>query len=107
MRPLLLALTLLILCAVPAFAWTDQYSWDASAGATSYKVEISTDRGATWTVAGTPTTPSFTLTSTEPALVLVRVSACNASDCTVRWSSGYWHDESKMPPVQPTNVQMR
>jgi len=93
-----------LLWTAPALAWSDVYSWTASSGATSYKVESSIDNGVTWVLAGSPTTPTFTLTLTSTALTLVRISACNANGCATRSVSGFYHNEAWAPPLVPTNL---
>ena len=102
------ALTLVVLLiATPAWAWTvaDVLSWGASPGAVSYRVEKTSDGGATWTTVGTPALPALTYNGTDAGLVLYRVSACTAVSgggaCTPRPEVGPWHNESwrPLPPV--------
>jgi hypothetical protein len=103
----LLAGLAVLVAVTAAEAWTAEYSWQATAGATSYRVEKSTDQGATWVLAASPTSPALVYTGTEPGLVLFRVSACNAVSCTVRPADGLWHDESKQPPAMPASLGVK
>lgn len=100
----LFALALIITITSPALAWTQQYTWTADPLATTYKVEKSVDNGVTWTVAGTPATPSYTYTGTETGVVFFRVSNCNATGCTTRTYDGFWHNESWRPSGWPNNL---
>ncbi len=93
-----------VLSVSPAWAWPVSLSWGPVTGATSYKVEKSTDGGTTWTSVGTPTVPSFSYTGTETGLVIFRVSACNAVTCTVRYGDGLWHNEAWVPPAPAGNL---
>ena len=105
----ILSLILLLILATHSSAqsWTAVYAWDAQAGATSYKVEKSTDNGTTWTVVASPTSPTFTYTGNEQGLVLIRVSACNANGCAVRSNDGFWHNQAWAPPGMPANVKVQ
>ena len=106
MKRILLALSLLLFLASPAFAWTETYTWTADPNATSYKVEKSLDSGTTWTSVGTPSTPTFSYTGTDTGTVLFRVSNCNATGCTTRYWGGFWHNEAWRPAGQPTGLTM-
>jgi len=101
---LLVSALLVFGCVAPAWAWTEVYSWSASSGATSYRVERTTDNGTTWTQIGSPTTPTFTYTGTEAGLTLFRISACNAITCVVRGGDGLWHNEVWQNPLAPSNL---
>lgn len=89
----------ILLAAESASAWTLTMSWAASTGATSYRVDKSTDNGSTWATAGTVTTPTFTYTGTEPGLVLFRVTAINAVGSNTRTADGIWHNEAFQVPL--------
>jgi hypothetical protein len=97
-------LVLLLALAAPAHAWTATYTWAPSSGATGYKVEKSSDGGATWTVVASPTSATLNYTGTETGLTLFRVSACNGAGCTVRAADGLWHNEAWQPPAVPANL---
>ena len=105
-RHILVAIFLAALlgAATPAWAWTATYSWAPVTGATFYKIEKTVDQGAAWTLAASPTAPTYTYTGTEPGLVLFRISACNANGCTVRSADGLWHNEAWQPPLAATNL---
>ena len=107
MKKILLGCFILLGIASPAWAWTETYSWIATAGATSYKIEKSVDSGATWTLVSSPTTPTYTYVGAEPALVVFRISACNAVGCTIRAGDGFWHNEAWVPPAAPVNLQVQ
>lgn len=98
------ALCFLLFLTGTASAWSDVYSWTPSPGATGYKVETTADNGVTWTLAGQPTTPTFTLVSTVPGLLLVRVTACSGNGCNTRAWSGFWHNETWNVPTTVTNM---
>lgn len=82
---------LALLLASPAWAWTDIYSADPVAGATSYKWEKSVDLGVTYT-------------GTETGLTIFRVTACNGLTCTSKLAKGVWHNEAWQPLGVPVNV---
>lgn len=100
----ILAFILILLFPSVALAWSEVYSWQPSPTATSYRVETSIDQGVTWQTAGSPVTPTFTLTMTSAGLTVVRVSACNANGCATRSGSGFWHNEAWSPPLLPANL---
>jgi hypothetical protein len=104
MKTLLFALALLLAIAAEAQAWSAVYSWAPSAGATSYRLEKSTDNGASWALVSATATSPFTYTGTEAALTLFRLHACNATACTPRPADGFWHDESRQVPAAPASL---
>jgi hypothetical protein len=113
-RSILLALSLVAVlthvAAAPAGAWpvADVLTWDPVTGAGSYKVEKTTDSGATWVVIGTPTLPTLSYNGAEVGLVLFRISACTAvgggGACTVRAEVGLFHNEAWRPLAMPVHV---
>ena len=106
-RTLSIAGVLVALLTGPAWAWTATYSWTVVAGATSYKVEKSVDNGVTWVLVASPTAATLTYTGAEPGLLLLRISACNANGCTVRYGDGLWHNEVWVPPVPPSSLAVQ
>ena len=104
MRTLWTAVLLCLVVPGTAWGWTEAYSWAAVPGATSYRVEKSTDSGMTWITAGTVTVPAFPYTGTESGLTLFRVSAINAQGITTRTADGLWHNEAWQLPFVPQNL---
>lgn len=110
MTPWLLLLASLLI-ASSAWAGPQVLSWDEVPTATSYGVEQSVDKGATWT-AVTPTvgptcaSGRCTVTVTAPAtgFVLYRVWAANSVGRTTRTTAGQWVCESCAPPPAAANV---
>ena len=77
--------------------------WDASDGATGYKIYKSLDLRATWDAGvdvGSITTYVYTGIR-EDGPVDFRVSAYNATGESVRYWSGAWYDKTFMPPDDP------
>ncbi len=67
------------LTATVASATQVNLSWTAPTGAASYKVEISSDGGSTWTILATPATTTYAATGlTTDTAYRFRVSAVNA-----------------------------
>ena len=81
-------------------------SWDASAGATGYKVYMSTDQGLTWGgVQDVGNVIVYTyLAIPNTGLILFRVSAYNAQDENIRTDAGAWYNGDWVPPVVPSGI---
>lgn len=75
--------------------------WDASPGATSYKIQMSTDHGVTWpTERAVATGTTFTwLGAPETGLVMFRAVAVNAQGSVIRADAGAWYDKTKALPA--------
>ena len=105
MKTLFVIIFLLISSIVQANIYT--IKWDVSPGATAYSVYTTSDAGLTWTKlrdVTAPTTNIITPTDApDNALVLIRVSAKNAADETIRKDSGIWIN-TKWSPLQITGV---
>ena len=84
-------------------------AWDASAGATGYKVYVSVDNGATWDAGvdvGNVTTYTY-LNVPEDGLILFRVSAYNTSGAEgIRYKRYLAYDGTAGPPPAPTGFGM-
>jgi hypothetical protein len=83
--------------------------WDASNGATGYKIQKSLDLGVTWLTGvdvGNVTTYTYTGVE-ENILVLFRASAYNANGESIRTWSGAWYDHRKKPilPASGMGIQ--
>ena len=89
------------LLAVPAHAGHINLSWNASAGATGYRVYESTDYGNTWLLvadlSSQPLPTSTPMDAPEGQLVLYRVAAYNASTEVVQYIEGAWYDSALLP----------
>ncbi len=118
-RVLILFIFMLVY-AITLFAADILVTWNASAGATGYKLEYSIDNGGTWStpldigmvqpidyVSGTT---HFLLCSynwiglPDTGLVLVRVTAYNAVGPITRTDAGAWFNKSWAPPIAPKGV---
>ena len=80
--------------------------WDASSGATGYKIYKSEDGGTTWN-AGVDVGNVVTYTYTgvvETALILFRVSAYSQAGEAIRLWSGAWYDHRKLPVQTPSGA---
>jgi hypothetical protein len=102
-RTLFFALILILITSV-ALAVDVDLKWDASAGATGYKIQKSVDLGATWSAAidvGNVTTYKYTNVE-ENVVVLFRASAYNANGESIRTWSGAWFDSRKKPVSSPS-----
>ena len=78
-------------------------NWDASAGATGYKIYKSEDLRTTWDVGidvGNVITYTY-MGVREDGPVDFRVSAYNETGEAIRYWSGAWYDKTKMPPADP------
>lgn len=118
MRRLILACCLVLLFTSKAQAWSETYCWASAVGATSYRLDISSDN-VVWTTIQTVTLPitvppgcpagllGTVVTSTIPTLTLVRLAACNAAGCAIRSTSGFFHNDAWVlaaPPAAPLNL---
>jgi len=91
---------------LPAFGADVVLKWDASTGATGYKIHKSIDQGVTWSTAidvGNVTTYTYTSVE-ENTLVLFRASAYNAVGESVRTWSGAWYDHRNKPLPAPSGT---
>lgn len=97
----LLAVIMLLPGAV-AFAADVPLKWDVATGATGYKIQMSTDNGATWPtsrVVTGGTTTSYTWTGApETGLVMFRVTATNAQGEAIRTDAGCWFNKGWQLP---------
>ncbi|MBU2118643.1 MAG: hypothetical protein KJ954_13735, partial [Alphaproteobacteria bacterium] len=91
------------------FAVDVDLTWDASIGATGYKVYKSEDLGVTW---ATPIDVGNVLVYKylgviETKMVIFRTSAYNANEESIRKWSGAWYDFTKKPINSPggTGIQ--
>jgi hypothetical protein len=95
---------ILIFMASFALAADVDLKWDASAGATGYKIQKSLDQGVTWAAAidvGNVITYRY-LSVEENVLVLFRATAYNANGESIRTWSGAWFDQRKKPVSSPS-----
>lgn len=104
---ILAALISLVILSPSVWAADVTLSWDVSAGATEYRLSMSTDVGGTWTqVAVLPASAcdstaarcETTLAIAESGYVLLRVAAANANGETIRYDAGVWHCGDCVPP---------
>jgi len=82
--------------------------WDASEGATGYKLYISTDNGQTWdagTDVGNVTT--YTLTVPDHQLVLIRASAYNDFGESIRTDAGVFYNSDWLAPEKPSGTGVK
>jgi len=100
---------ILAILAVGLFAGTTAFAadvnliWDASNGATGYRIYKSEDNRATWDAGidvGNVTTYTYTGVR-EDGPVDFRVSAYNDAGEAIRYWSGAWYDKTLMPPNDP------
>lgn len=105
----LLIIALCVFLAAPAIAADLNLAWDASTGATGYKVQISTDQGATWGEArDTGNATTFTWTGApDTGLTLFRVSAYNGQGETINYTKGAWHNGSWTVPAAATALGLK
>lgn len=75
-------------------------SWNAAAGAASYKIQMSTDQGVTWaTERPVPSGTTFTWTGAPATgLVLFRIISVNPAGEVIRTDVGVWKNNSWKPP---------
>lgn len=102
---LFLVLLSLGLPATPSLAVDLTLEWKAVTGATGYRVYLSTDNGATWDAGadigpGNPINGHLTATyigAPESGLILLKISAYNATAETVTDWQGVWYDHTRRP----------
>jgi hypothetical protein len=102
----LIVIGLILLFPTSCFAADVVLRWDASIGATGYKIYKSEDNGVTWGTGldvGNVTTHTYT-NVIETKLVLFRISAYNASVESIRLWSGAWYDHRLKPVMAPTGA---
>lgn len=100
----LIVIFVLILTVSTVLAADVDLKWDASPGATGYKIQKSLDLGVTWGAAidlGNVTVYRF-LNVEENVLILFRASAYNANSESIRTWSGAWFDQRKKPVSSPS-----
>lgn len=98
-----------LLVGVPA--WAATVFWDPSANATSYELEQSADKGATWSAlltvqastacTGSPVRCSAVITPGASSVTLVRFTAVNAQGKATRYDGGVWLCAACVPPPPP------
>lgn len=104
MFKILSSVVLIVLFASISLAADVSLKWDASTGATGYKIQKSVDLGVTWSTAidvGNVITYTYTNVE-ENVLVIFRASAYNAVGESVRTWSGAWFDSRKKPVATPS-----
>lgn len=97
---IILSLGVLLVASV-THAFDAPLAWDASPGATGYKVYASTDVGVTWSAArdaGNKTTFLW-LGASDTALTLFRVSSYNAQGEAIRTEAGAWCNPAWVVPT--------
>ena len=106
MKKLFLILAMVLLLPVLCFSADLNLKWEASQGATGYKLYMSTDMGTTWQA---PQDVGNVLTYTyvgvpDNVLVLFRVSAYNAVGEIITTDRGAWYDGRKTLPKVTYNL---
>ena len=106
MRKLILACIFVLLLCVNAQAADITLKWDASQGATGYRIYRSVDMGATWTmVQEVGAVTEFALTGQPDALTLYRVGAFNSLGDAIRYDAGAWSwAQAPKPPAPATGT---
>ena len=98
----LFLLLVLMLFASPVWAADFTLKWDASPGATGYRIYRSVDMGATWTmVQETGNVTEFALTGQPDTLTLYRAGAFNGAGEQIRWDAGVFNWQSAPQPPAP------
>lgn len=95
-----LIIVLILLVAASAMAADVSIAWDTAQGATGYKLQMSTDTGATWS-AGVDVGNVLTYTLLgvpDTGLVLFRVLAYNVQDEAITTWAGAWYNNDWKPP---------
>lgn len=110
MRKLLISACCFLLVALAGPVWADEVtaSWEAVAGATGYKLQISTDMGTTWTDlvdAGANTT--ITVDVPSSGLVLLRAVAYNEQHTSIRYEYGAWYCGDWKPVDRPVGFGLK
>jgi len=99
----------LMLFASSLYAADLPLSWDAAQGATSYRVQMSTDNGLTWEVERpVPTGTVFTwVGAPDSGLVLFRVVSVNSAGSAIRSDVGAWYNGAwKIPgPAKALGIE--
>jgi len=99
-RILLTVATILVLTS-PSFAADIHLEWDASKGATGYKLQISTDRGRTWgEIRDTESTmPEYVWRGApDSGLLMFRIMSYNAHGKAWNTTRGVWVCEGRKRP---------
>lgn len=100
MKRVILAVVFIFMVASLARAADVSLSWDAVTGATSYRIQMSIDQGATWPTERIVTSgTTFVWTAAPDAgLLLFRAVSYNAAGNTIRTDAGAWYNGSwKLP----------
>jgi len=93
---------LILFFAATANAADVSLSWDASPGATGYRIYQSVDQGIIWSEIGDVTGTSALATGiADTGLVLFRISAYNTQGESVRTWSGAWYNGDWRPIDDP------
>jgi len=101
MRKIIFILAILLFC-TNVYAADITLKWDASVGATGYRIYRSVDMGATWTmVQETGAVTEFALTGQPDTLTLYRVGAFNSLGDAIRYDAGAWSWASAPKPPAP------
>ena len=103
MKRVIFTTVALILMATSAWAADVPLAWDAVQGASGYKIQMSTNSGASWSTAkdaGANATYTWT-GAPDTGLCLFRVSAYNAQGEAIRTNAGAWFNGSWTVPRQP------
>ena len=101
-----IVLVVLFLLVSVAHAANIHIKWDASDGATGYKLYTSTDNGQTWDsgndVGNVTEVTDFSVPDSQ--LVLIRVSAYNSQGESIRYNAGVFYNSSWQVPLQPSGA---
>jgi len=105
-RIILIILAMVLFIPYSVFSADIDLTWDASVGATGYKVYKSEDMGVTW---GTPVDVGNVLLYKylgviETKMILFKVSAYSANGESIRNWSGAWYDHRLKPIVSASNL---
>jgi nitrogen fixation protein FixH len=106
MKNLVITLAIIVLFPTLALAADVTMTWEASTGATGYKIQVSSDAGTTWGEvrdAGNVTAYTW-LAAPATGLHLFRVSAYNSSGEAIRTHSGVWYCGEWTIPAYPAKV---
>jgi hypothetical protein len=105
----ILLVVAIIFIAVTVQAADVSLSWDAVAGATSYRIQMSTDQGATWTQEkNVPSGTALVWTGApDSGLLLFRAVAINSAGTSIRSDAGAWFNGSWKLPSAPGKLGMQ
>jgi len=107
-RIICLIVCILFFCSTSVFAADLAFQWNASAGATGYKVQISTDNGVTWGEqrdAGANTTYTW-IGAPDTGFLIFRFIAYRPTQEAIRSDAGIWYNGSwKLPTPTMIGVQ--